>query len=203
MRRFSRAFSQLTVPERTPALVGVGFIVGPSIASTVFAGAVLGWLLPNGRRPEARGIADGSVRTPIEDEQDAIETGWLLLDATYEEDAAEDLKLTEKPRADLAILGSTAALVLNKHRLARLVITLEGVSLQIERTTRNGTVFNDTTTQEDTRAAMDRLARGVAAVCGGRSHRDEGAGQRRPCPSSGVAASPAGVDASSRTATSP
>ena len=27
------------------ALVGVGFIVGPSIASTLFAGAVMGWLL--------------------------------------------------------------------------------------------------------------------------------------------------------------
>ena len=35
----------LQSPEASPALVGVGFIVGPSIASTLFAGAVLGWLL--------------------------------------------------------------------------------------------------------------------------------------------------------------
>ena len=32
-------------PDASPALVGVGFIVGPRIASTLFAGAVLGWLL--------------------------------------------------------------------------------------------------------------------------------------------------------------
>ena len=55
------------------------------------------------------------------------------------------------------MLGSTAALTLNNHRLARLVITLEGASLQIERTARNGQVFTDTTTQEDARAAMNRL----------------------------------------------
>ena len=35
----------LQSPDASPALVGVGFIVGPSIASTLFAGAVLGWLL--------------------------------------------------------------------------------------------------------------------------------------------------------------
>ena len=35
----------LQSPAASPALVGVGFIVGPRIASTVFAGAVLGWLL--------------------------------------------------------------------------------------------------------------------------------------------------------------
>ena len=35
----------LQSPAASPALVGVGFIVGPSIASTLFAGAVLGWLL--------------------------------------------------------------------------------------------------------------------------------------------------------------
>ncbi len=35
----------LQSPEASPALVGVGFIVGPTIASTLFAGAVLGWLL--------------------------------------------------------------------------------------------------------------------------------------------------------------
>ncbi|MEO2195929.1 MAG: oligopeptide transporter, OPT family [bacterium] len=32
-------------PAASPALVGVGFIVGPAIASTLFAGAVMGWLL--------------------------------------------------------------------------------------------------------------------------------------------------------------
>ena len=32
-------------PAASPALLGVGFIVGPSIGATLFSGAVLGWLL--------------------------------------------------------------------------------------------------------------------------------------------------------------
>ena len=35
----------LQSPQASPALVGVGFIVGPQIAATLFAGAVMGWLL--------------------------------------------------------------------------------------------------------------------------------------------------------------
>ena len=35
----------LQSPAASPALVGVGFIVGPAISSTLFAGAVMGWLL--------------------------------------------------------------------------------------------------------------------------------------------------------------
>ncbi len=35
----------LQSPAASPALVGVGFIVGPTISSTLFAGAVMGWLL--------------------------------------------------------------------------------------------------------------------------------------------------------------
>ena len=35
----------LQSPAASPALVGVGFIVGPRIAATLFAGAVIGWLL--------------------------------------------------------------------------------------------------------------------------------------------------------------
>ena len=35
----------LQSPAASPALVGVGFIVGPQIAATLFAGAVMGWLL--------------------------------------------------------------------------------------------------------------------------------------------------------------
>jgi putative OPT family oligopeptide transporter len=35
----------LQSPAASPALIGVGFIVGPQIAATLFAGAVLGWLL--------------------------------------------------------------------------------------------------------------------------------------------------------------
>ena len=35
----------LQSPAASPALVGVGFIVGPEISSTLFAGAVMGWLL--------------------------------------------------------------------------------------------------------------------------------------------------------------
>ena len=106
--------------------------------------------------PKLAGSLAAAYGLLIEDEKDAIETGWVLLDATYEEEAAE-LRLTKEPRADLAMLGSTAALVLNNHRLARLVITLEGASLQIERTTRFGDVFSTTTRPQDARTAMDRL----------------------------------------------
>lgn len=35
----------LETPAASPALLGVGFIVGPSIASVLFSGAMLGWLL--------------------------------------------------------------------------------------------------------------------------------------------------------------
>ena len=35
----------LQSPAASPAMVGVGFIVGPQIAATLFAGAVLGWLV--------------------------------------------------------------------------------------------------------------------------------------------------------------
>ena len=35
----------LRSPAASPALIGVGFIVGPQIAAVLFAGAVLGWLL--------------------------------------------------------------------------------------------------------------------------------------------------------------
>ena len=35
----------LESPAASPALVGVGFIVGPSISAVVFSGAVLGWML--------------------------------------------------------------------------------------------------------------------------------------------------------------
>ena len=55
----------LQSPAASPALVGVGFIVGPAISSTLFAGAVLGWLLlvPLGLflNPE---MAAGATDTP-------------------------------------------------------------------------------------------------------------------------------------------
>ena len=35
----------LESPAASPALVGVGFIVGPSVSAVVFSGAILGWLL--------------------------------------------------------------------------------------------------------------------------------------------------------------
>ena len=35
----------LQSPAASPALVGVGFIVGPQISATLFSGAILGWLL--------------------------------------------------------------------------------------------------------------------------------------------------------------
>ena len=61
----------LQSPDASPALVGVGFIVGPSIASTLFAGAVLGWLLlvPLGLflNPEAAG-ADAAALAALGDE---------------------------------------------------------------------------------------------------------------------------------------
>ena len=107
--------------------------------------------------PKLAGSLAAAYGLLIDYEQDTIETEWVLLDAAYEEEAAQELKLTEEPRADLATLGSTAALALNNHRLARLVMTLEGASLQIERTTRCGDVFSTTTRPQDARTAMDRL----------------------------------------------
>jgi len=35
----------LATPAASPALIGVGFIVGPRVSSVLFAGAVMGWLL--------------------------------------------------------------------------------------------------------------------------------------------------------------
>ena len=107
--------------------------------------------------PKLAGSLTAAYGLLIEYEQDAIETEWVLLDAAYEEEAAQELKLTEEPRADLAMLGSTAAQTLNNHRLARLVMTLEGTSLQIERTTRGGDVFTTTTRPQDAQTAMNRL----------------------------------------------
>ena len=107
--------------------------------------------------PKSAGSLASAYGLLIEYEQDAIETEWVLLDAAYEEEATQELKLTEEPRADLAMLGSTAARTLNNHRLARLVITLEGTSLQIERTTRGGDVFTATTKPQDAQNAMNRL----------------------------------------------
>ncbi len=63
----------LQSPAASPALVGVGFIVGPRIASTLFAGAVLGWLLlvPLGLflNPDAAAeTADGSTLMALGEE---------------------------------------------------------------------------------------------------------------------------------------
>ena len=55
----------LQSPAASPALIGVGFIVGPRIAATLFAGAALGWLLlvPLGLflNPELAGQATDSA----------------------------------------------------------------------------------------------------------------------------------------------
>ena len=67
--------------------------------------------------PKLAGSLAAAYGLLIDYEQDTIETEWVLLDAAYEEEAAQELKLTEEPRADLATLGSTAALALNNHRL--------------------------------------------------------------------------------------
>lgn len=107
--------------------------------------------------PRLAGSLAAAYGLLIGEEQDTIETGWLLLDEAYEEEAAEELKLTEEPRADLAMLGSTAALVLNNHRLSRLVIALEGSRLEIERTTRNGRTFTTNTEARNAGATMNQL----------------------------------------------
>ena len=107
--------------------------------------------------PDAAGSLAAAYGLLIEDEQDAIETEWVMLDAMYEQEAIDELRLTEEPRGDLAMLGSTGALALNNHRLARLVITREGEQIEIERTTRNGKVFTDSATDVDAGPSMDQL----------------------------------------------
>ena len=82
-----------------------------------------------------------------EAEQTEIENTWVQLDGHYEEQAREQLKLTEKPCSDLALLGSRGAQLLNGHRLQRVVIELEGDRIRVERTTQRGHEF-----QSDDRA---------------------------------------------------
>ena len=107
--------------------------------------------------PRLAGALAAAYGLLIEDEQDAIERYWILLDALYERTAAEELRLSEEPIADLAVLGSTAALTLQNHRLARLVVTIENQHVEIERTTRGGKVFTEATSPEQAGAAMNRL----------------------------------------------
>ena len=79
----------------------------------------------------------------IEIEQDAIESAWVAMDAAYEEDAQDQLRLTEPPCSDLSILGSTAARILHDHRLERVVVAIDEGRLRVDRTTRHGRRFTD------------------------------------------------------------
>ena len=106
---------------------------------------------------DAAGSLAAAYGLLIEDRQDAIETEWRMLDALYEQEASDELRLTEEPRADPAMLGSAGALALNSHRLARLVVSLEGDEIEIARTTRNGRVFTDSTSQATVGRLMNRL----------------------------------------------
>lgn len=96
---------------------------------------------------DAAGSLAAAYGLLIEDRQDAIETEWRMLDALYEQEASDELRLTEEPQAHPAMLGSAGALALRGHRLARLVVSLEGDEIEIERTTRNGKVFTNSTSR--------------------------------------------------------
>ncbi len=106
---------------------------------------------------DAAGSLAAAYGLLIEDRQDAIETEWRMLDALYEQEASDELRLTEEPQAHPAMLGSAGALALSSHRLARLVVSLEGDEIQIERTTRNGKVFTDSTSLATVGRLMNRL----------------------------------------------
>ena len=73
--------------------------------------------------------------------QDRIENVLGQLDGMYETEAANELELTEKPRADWTRLGTTAARVLNSQRLTRVVMSLDPERVRIERETATGGVF--------------------------------------------------------------
>ena len=106
---------------------------------------------------DAAGSLAAAYGLLIEDRQDAIETEWRMLDALYEQEASDELRLTEEPQVDPAMLGSAGALALNSHRLARLVVSLEGDEIEIERTTRNGKVFTNSTSRATVGRLMNRL----------------------------------------------
>ena len=78
------------------------------------------------------------------EERDRIESTWVELDAHYEAEAGESLRLTEAPCTDLSMLGSTGARTLNDHRLARVVIETQPEMVLIERRTRNGRTIENT-----------------------------------------------------------
>ena len=85
----------------------------------------------------------------IDIEQDAIESAWIAMDTAYEEDARDQLRLTEPPCADLSTLGSTAARILHDHRLERVVVAIDEGRLRVDRTTRHGRTFTDFPGPED------------------------------------------------------
>ena len=76
-------------------------------------------------------------------EQDTIESTWVAMDATYEETAETQLRLTEPPCADFSTLGSTAARILHDHRIERVIVAIEEGRLRVDRTTRHGRRFTD------------------------------------------------------------
>jgi len=106
---------------------------------------------------DAAGSLAAAYGVLVEDRQDAVETEGRMLDARDEQEAGDELRLTEEPQADPAMLGSAGALALSGHRLARLVVSLEGDEIEIERTTRNGKVFTNSTSRATVGRLMNRL----------------------------------------------
>jgi len=83
----------LQSPDASPALVGVGFIVGPAISSTLFAGAVIGWLLlvplglflnPSlaGQATDAVGLIDLSIEIWLKQVR-PLAVGTMIVAAFY------------------------------------------------------------------------------------------------------------------------
>ena len=124
----------------------------------------------------ARGHVVAAYGLLVESEQDEIEEIWTLLDSMYEDEAETELNLTEEPRADRGMLGSTAAVALNKCRLKRVVIELTNErDLSIRRETRGGPALITRTDIESWSLGM--AATGVNIIVGerGGSHREIGA----------------------------
>ena len=91
------------------------------------------------------------------EEQETVESVWTTMDAAYEEAAGSQLRLTEPPCADLSSLGSTAARILHDHRIERVVISIDGGRLRVDRTTRHGRSFTDFPATENSVEAIGAL----------------------------------------------
>lgn len=85
-----------------------------------------------------------------EDEQDGIEASLCGRNNDLKKDALRELELTEESRVDWDVIGTTAARVLDGHRLTRVVLTLDDDRITAERETANGSRFSDSWDWPDT-----------------------------------------------------